>query len=258
MISASEPMMWRWENSIGRFKIHCDFEPQHVRRLEEELQSLSHEISQTLEIETIGEPIHIVLFEKEFEYQRYLKHYFPSLPERRAIFIQDRGPGMLFGFWHSEIDTDIRHEVTHALLNDQQHGLPLWLDEGIAEYMEAPLAQRFAGHLYLSKCCLQFSDETPPDLQRLEQITSLSEFGDLEYQQSWAWIHFLLHRSPRTRQLLVSHLADLRSGKTTAPVSRKLWQCLQDPYSEFTEHFRAIHLGQLTRIHGDEHSSEPR
>ena len=34
----------------------------------------------------------------------------------------------------------------------------------------------------------------------------------LDYQESWAWVHFLLQESPDTQRLLINYLRDLREN----------------------------------------------
>ena len=76
-------------------------------------------------------------------YQAYMKQYFPKVPYRRALFIKARGPGMVFACQGTDFEIDVRHESTHALLHAWLPSVPLWLDEGLAEYFE--VAARRAG-----------------------------------------------------------------------------------------------------------------
>ena len=50
-----------------------------------------------------------------------------------------------------------------------------------------------------------------PNLHRLEQLEDVSEMQRADYQEAWAWVHFLLHDSDDSRQLLMSYLTDLTS-----------------------------------------------
>jgi hypothetical protein len=43
---------------------------------------------------------------------------------------------MVFAYRGEDFETDLRHECTHALLNAALPVVPLWLDEGLAEYFE--------------------------------------------------------------------------------------------------------------------------
>ncbi len=235
-----EPRQWLFELQVGRFTIHADFDVATLADLPLELTGLTGDVSSVLGIEATHQPVHVVLFASASEYQRYMRNYFPQLPERRALFIQDRGPGMLFAHWHADIASDVRHEVTHALLNDSSRPLPLWLDEGLAKYFEAERSRRFDGHAYLQEVSQRASRGIVPTLQPLEAADQLSEFKEPHYRDSWAWVHFLIHRSAATRELLQRALAQHRSGADPLPLSRQLDLLSREISSEFLAHFRAF------------------
>lgn len=238
--SGKEPRQWPIELQVGRFKIHADFDVSTSADLPLELSDLAADVSSVLGIETSQQPVHVVLFASASEYQRYMRNYFPQLPQRRALFIQDRGPGMLFAHWHADIASDLRHEITHALLNDSSQALPLWLDEGLAKYFEAERNTRFDGHVYLTEVGQRATRGMVPSLQQLEAIDQLSQFHEPQYRDSWAWGHFLIHRSAATRELLKRTLAQYRSGMDSLPLSRQLALLSSDMAGEFLSHFRAF------------------
>ena len=45
---------------------------------------------------------------------------------------------MVYTYWGNRIQQDLRHELTHAILHSVLKDVPLWLDEGLAEYFEVP------------------------------------------------------------------------------------------------------------------------
>ncbi len=239
-VTAVEPHKWPVELKVGRFEIHSDFDVATQAALSPELTTLSSDIGAILGIADSGQPVHVVLFETGAEYQRYMRNYFPTLPERRALFIQDRGPGMLFAHWHVEIATDLRHEITHALLNDGPHPLPLWLDEGLAEYFEVASPLRFGGSSYVPAVVARSEQGLVPSLKRLEDVQDLKQFSDVYYRDSWSWVHFLIHRSAATRQLLVRYLHDHRSGTEQLPLSRQMQQISLDYSTDYCAHFRSV------------------
>lgn len=236
---ANEPRQWPFELQVGRFTIHADFDFSSAADVPLQLSGISDDISTVLGIAASQQPVHIVLFASASEYQRYMRNYFPRLPERRALFIQDRGPGMLFAHWHTDIATDLRHEITHALLNDSPQPLPLWLDEGLAKYFEAEPSRRFAGHVYLQEVSQRAGQGIVPSIAQLETVEQLSQFQEPHYRDSWAWAHFLIHRSPAMRDLLRRMVDQHRSGTDPLPLSRQLDLLSSDIRSEFLAHFRA-------------------
>jgi len=249
---AADPRPWPSELTIRQFKIHSDFALPAPSELTAELDALSRDLEQMLQLTSERKTVHIVLFETPTEYARYMRTYFPKLPERRALFIQDRGPGMLFTHWHADVRTDIRHEVTHALLNEQAAALPLWLDEGLAEYFEVEASLRFDANPYAAEVAQRASEGIVPSLLELERVSLLENFGHSLYRDSWSWIHFLLHRSSKTRGLLVQYLKHCRGGERQLPLSRQLVSLLPDLNAEYQQHYALLPLReQATRVTQD-------
>lgn len=236
-LGGAEPRQWPVELKVGRFEIHADFDVSLAPQLRPELSILAADVHELLEINSSEQPVHVVLFATGHEYQRYMRNYFPQLPERRALFIQDRGPGMLFAHWHADVISDLRHEITHALLNDGSQPLPLWLDEGLAEYFEVERQQRLDGNAYVAEVSRRAAEGIAPSLKQLEEIDQLQYFKEPQYRDSWAWVHFLLHRSAITRQILKRYLAELRSGGQPMPLWRQLSNIADDASGEFLAHF---------------------
>jgi hypothetical protein len=242
---------WAIEFESGRYKIHADFELAAPHDLVQELELLETDIEALLGYETPEETrVYLVLFRLEAEYSRYMQAYFPKLPKRRALFIQHRGPGMLFAYWHADVLTDLRHEVTHALLNHGSQPLPLWIDEGLAEYFEPPRDKRLTGNPYLSQVVAAQAESGIEDLRQLQSITDVNQFTEISYRDSWAWVHFLIHRRPETRDLISQYLRSqqLRGQNLRAlsvegnviDICGRLEKMLGDPGQELYEHFSAI------------------
>ncbi|MCA9125601.1 MAG: DUF1570 domain-containing protein [Planctomycetales bacterium] len=240
---AEEVRRWPSELIAGRFEIHSDFQLGDESTLVAELNGVCSDMAKLLQFTPAEAPIHIVLFETPSEYRRYMNAYFPALPQRRAIFIQDRGPGMLFAHWHAKVATDLRHEVSHALLNTQHQALPLWLDEGLAEYFEADAANRFRRNDYLHQVAGRCQRGYVPRLSELEQFTELEHFQDAQYRDSWSWVHFVLHRRSSTRDLLARYIQQTRAGERQLSFSRQLQQLVPDLENEYVAHFRQLASG---------------
>ena len=66
-----------------------------------------------------------------------LRYYFPELPPRRAFFLAQGDQRIVYTYLGPRLEEDLRHEATHALLRGRFGDVPLWLDEGLAEYFEA-------------------------------------------------------------------------------------------------------------------------
>jgi hypothetical protein len=231
---------WPYRQQIDIFTLHSDTPLNREVDFNRILGGLRSDVAADLELPANDAPVHVVLFGSLTQYSRYMRHYFPSIAQRRAIFLQDRGPGMLFTYWHDQIATDLRHEATHSILNQAGARLPLWLDEGLAEYYEVAKGERFQQHPYLAAVKQRVVDGLVPVLTQLEKAQSMSDFSDAHYRDSWAWIHFLLHRRPETRQLLIQTIDRYRSRTPQPALSRQLAAISTDWNVEFQEHFSRL------------------
>ena len=69
------------------------------------------------------------------------------------------------------LEEDLRHEATHALLHVAVGDLPLWLDEGLAEYFEVHRRPSRPATPSTSPGCPRTSATGwTPDLARLETL----------------------------------------------------------------------------------------
>ncbi len=239
---ATEPEKWKTEVEHGSFKVHCDFPLNAEIPLLHQLEAIRSDIHRLLGVDGRGEQVHVVLFATESEYNRYMREHFPRIPLRRALFIRHRGPGMLFTHWHPELGTDLRHEVTHALLNQNGQNLPLWIDEGLAEYFEVKPLKRFRGNPYGQEVGQLADDDRVLSIQELSELTSLADLTHRHYRDSWAWAHFLIHRNRHTRQLLVRYLSEHSLGETLSgdsvfDLDRALREICPSLEAEMADHF---------------------
>ncbi|MEX0820344.1 MAG: hypothetical protein WD070_12160 [Pirellulaceae bacterium] len=229
---------WPDEQTIGVFHCHADFELGRFAPLWEQLARLQQDLTRELRVPAASEPIHLFLFERKRTYEEYLGQHFPEVPYRRALFIKEQGPGMVFVFLNNQFETDVRHESTHALLHASLPVVPLWLDEGLAEYFEVPASQRAHDNPHLSKVTWGARLGQTPDLDKLEQIGSLSKMGAVQYRHAWAWVHFMLHGPAEAHDELISYLAAIRSLSPPGVLSDRLRTRIPDLESRFREHFR--------------------
>lgn len=237
---ATHAPRWPFEWQVGEFCFHADFDVKTQQGLVEELQRLRNDLHESLGIRINSETIHMVLFSNSRSYKEYLQEYFPDLPDRRAMYIKRRGPGMVFAYRNREMDIDLRHETTHALLNASLAYLPLWLDEGIAEYFEVVANDRFnrGGHL----AAIKFNAllRQVPELSHLENISDLADMSAANYRDAWSWVHFLMHESTQSRAILTRFLEDIQSGFPPGSLSRRIAAEIPDYNDRYLKHFRSL------------------
>jgi hypothetical protein len=167
-----------------------------------------------------------------------MARHHPEAPARRALYMKNGGPGRVFAYRSPEFAVDVRHETTHALLHAALPVVPLWLDEGLAEYFEVPADSRAhdAGHLNSLRWNIRFG--LVPKLTTLEHKHELSEMGHREYVFAWAWVHFMLHGPVEAREELVGFLNELQNSIPPEPLSSRLARRLPGLEKRFSQHFR--------------------
>jgi hypothetical protein len=129
----------------------------------------------------------------------------------------------VYAQWSQRAGEDLRHETTHAYLHTSLADLPLWLDEGLAEYFETPAAAEGwnAPHAELLLRAMH-AGRWRPDLQRLEALPSSAEMTQLDYAEAWSWAYLLLRTDPQRRDLLVQWLRAGAAGQARAPLAEVL------------------------------------
>jgi hypothetical protein len=231
---------WPDERTAGLFACHADFSLDRHQALLDELGLLARDVEALLETPAPQELVHLFLFEKKATYQAYLKHYFPRVPYRRAPYIKARGPGMVFAYQGLDFEIDVRHEGTHAVLHAALGSVPLWLDEGLAEYFEVPRDKRAGEHPHQAAIAALVKSGRLPRLAELESMRDLTTMGRDEYRDAWAWVHFMLHGPPEARQELVAFLKDVQANADAEPLSRRLSRRLPDVEQRVRKHFLGL------------------
>ena len=230
---------WPDERQAGQFLCHADFPLAPQQTLLDELTQLQQDLHMKLGAPPPREKMHFFLFQAKETYQSYMKEHFPRVPYRRALFIKARGPGMVFAYQGSDFEIDVRHECTHALLHTWLPQVPLWLDEGLAEYFEASRDKRVRQNPHLATVEATVSASQLPRLEELEVLNDLADMGRDEYRDAWAWVHFMLHGPREAQEELVRYLQDLQQGSDVGRLSNRLRRRMPDLNRRLAEHFRS-------------------
>ncbi|MBM4023076.1 MAG: DUF1570 domain-containing protein [Planctomycetes bacterium] len=213
----------RSEVVAGQLVIHADFPIAGQHRLVRELEEMRADVSQQLGLPISDEPVHLYLFENPDRYAEFVSARFPAFPSRRAFFVETDTTLSVFAAWQDRVAEDLRHETTHGYVHAVVPAVPLWLDEGIAEYFELPRAQRGRHQHHLAHLAGRIIEGTwRPDMERLESLEAAAAMSQDHYAEAWCWVHWLLNTTPERRALLQDYLADVRRDPATAPLSTRL------------------------------------
>jgi hypothetical protein len=238
------------ELTVGQLVIHADFPLGGHHRLVRELDALRGDVSQTLSTPISDEPVHLYLFESPERFSAFVARRFPAFPARRAFFVETDTTLAVFAAWQDRIAEDLRHETTHGYLHAVVPSIPLWLDEGIAEFFELPRSAAGLHRQHVAHLAGRLLEGTwRPDLDRLEQITDAAALTQDDYAEAWCWVHWMLCTTPERRELLQDYLTDVRRHGVTAPLSTRLRHAAGSRGDAASEVRR--HLEELGRSTGD-------
>jgi hypothetical protein len=225
--------------------IHSDFPLSAHHRLFEELTAQRADLCARLALPCSDEPIHVYLFESQERFEGFMKLHHPEFPERRAFFIETDTRLAVYAQWGDRMAEDLRHEVTHGYLHSVVPHIPLWLDEGIAEFYEVPRGQCGLNHTHLERLVVRMDREHwQPDMRRLDGFSSAHNMNQDDYGESWAWVHFLTESRPEYADALRGYLADLRRDGVTTPLSTRTASAIERPEAQLIDHLRRLAGGR--------------
>jgi hypothetical protein len=190
-----------------------------------ELAALREQVTKDLALPPSQTFVQVNLFETRDKFETYMHAKWPNLPKRRAFFVgqpKRLGGGddlFVYTFWGDRVQQDLRHELTHALLHAVLKDVPIWLDEGLAEYYEMPPSWNGVNYQHLEelrKPGVKFA------LDRLEKLTEVEEMSPAEYREAWAWTHLMLRSTPQAKQVLLAFLQELRTNPRPSPLKPRL------------------------------------
>jgi hypothetical protein len=194
--------------TYGVIVVQANFPLTEIASILEEINQLQHDLTRYIGVPEPEEKIELCLFKDDESYSRFLREFFPKAPlDRRALYVKlNNKPGTLMVQQSKHFEIDLRHEMTHAIIHASIPTVPIWLHEGLAKYFEVPPHDRADKNPYMSKIHWNARLGNIPSLDRLIKLETIDDMGAKEYQDSWAWTHFLIHRSPETHRLLAAYL----------------------------------------------------
>jgi len=233
---------------VAQFLFLADFKLREDQPIFRELAELQEQVTKELQLPATNRTVQVYLFEEKERYKKFIHAKYPELPERRAFFVaQPRGMGvedlLVYTYWGDQTQQDLRHELTHALLHSVLKDVPIWLDEGLAEYFELPPQRKGVNFGHVSK--LLGGPEGPPrlSLAHLEQLTEVKDMHPAEYQESWAWVHLMLHSTPEARAVLLQYLQRLRTTDKPGPLQPGLVAVFAAPEETLAQHIAMLEKG---------------
>lgn len=236
--ATAEPV-WIDQRQVGPFIFRATFPLGDRLMADANLAALQVELRRLLALGPCREPIEVLLMKDRRQHKRVIAGRHPDAPYRRALFYKQDGRSLIYAYRHKELAVDLRHEGTHALLHADLPMVPLWLDEGLAEYFEVRPGDRPRGGPGRLEAVLKDARRGRlRPLKELEVKHDLAELTDDDYRDAWAWTHFLLHGPAAATAQLWAFLTALRRWEPPGLMSRRLEGVLASPESAFIAHFR--------------------
>lgn len=228
---------------VSQFMLYSDFQLQRDLPIFKELEVLRDRIHKELRLPSNNTIVHVYLFEDRDRYEKFMQANYPDLPKRRAFFVaqpwKKNGPDdlLVYTYWGDRIQQDLRHELTHALLHGALKDVPLWLDEGLAEFYEVPANWQGTNYQHLD---LLLNGTFAPDLARLEQLSQVQQMKQSEYREAWAWVHLMLKGPAESKQVLLDYLQQLRTNSNPGSLRERLEVVYPELSGSLTAHLKQI------------------
>ena len=228
----------------GHFVINSDVRLDEDNELVKELEALHDQVYDTLQLPEQRDPVHVYLFSDEASYRFYMHTTWKDLPPRRAYFVGTARELAVYSFISPQVKEDLRHEFTHGLLHATLQSVPLWLDEGLAEYFEVDATTPGAIHAaHLRELRMAEAEQWNPNLYRLEMLTDFRDLTSRDYAESWAWVHFMLNDSEQSAKVLLDYLTVLRSTKTPKRLMPSLEGAVPSYFNDMQAHVLKMQPG---------------
>lgn len=229
---------WNEERQIGPYLIRSEFALRDVQGLVSDLGDLQADIERQLGLKCEPGEIQIHLFKNRWNYNGYLSKRIPEGTKRQALFVQGTDAGRVYAYKHSGLDIDVRHETTHALLHTALPYVPIWLDEGFAEYFEPAPGQREKRNPHRGELQRAILLGWKPSIERLEARKTQAEMDKNDYRDAWGVIHFVLHGPPAAREALAQYFEEVQSGKAPMPLSQQLRRRIPNLEQQIINHLK--------------------
>lgn len=223
-----------------RLVIHSDSPIEKQSPIITELAELRLDILSTLNLPESKRPVIVYLFRDERRYSEYMRQKFPSLPIRRAFFVGSASELAVYAYHGDNLATDLRHEYTHGVLHSSLKNLPLWLDEGLAEYFEPARDRDHVNDEHIARLTAAIQGGWQPDLQRLEQLTAVAEMQAMDYHEAWAWVYTMLKSDNGDAGRLVDYVHECKTEMSPKKLSQVLASSLTTGKTRLIERVAAL------------------
>ena len=225
----------------NELRIHAEFPLPSEHPLIGELGEQKHRLAEAtgLTFSAAKMPIDVYLFRDRNSFDEFMSKSNAAFASRRAFFLKNESMLSVYAVWGDRVAEDLRHEVTHGYLHSVAPSLPLWIDEGLAEYFEVGPGTDGLNWAHVQHLVEAFEQETwTPSLGRMERLYDPTKFTQTDYAEAWLWTHFLL--SEDSTAALVRSQMQRYQNKTGVSWTAKVHHLVHDPNQRLLEHLQAL------------------
>lgn len=237
-VGADASPRWVDRGSFGPFQCRATFPLAPLAPVFGDVAKIERDLQRTLGLPSVSTPISVFVLADQRSHREWLRRIYPTVPYRRALYVRRGRQASVHAYRHKDLAVDLRHECTHALLHANLSVVPLWLDEGIAEYFEPPEPQRAFHNPHLTRLKWDLRFGWVRTIKELESNKRLDQMGLREYRSSWAWVHFMLHGPAAAHATLVEYVNDIRRWEPVGRLSDRLEARIAHLDSRMHQHFR--------------------
>ncbi|MEM9598032.1 MAG: DUF1570 domain-containing protein, partial [Acidobacteriota bacterium] len=198
------------------FVIFSNAGEERARKVAEDLEGLRRALGQVTRLEMASPlPTHIFLFDDDTSLHPYKHRYRGEPASLTGAFYTGTHADYITmnGQMAAQARVTIFHEYVHGVLRNNLPGLPLWLDEGLAEFFSTFQAK--GGQARIGKPVPWHIGKLRADLLPLTEVlgadVSSPFYNEFEHQgvfyaQSWSLVHYLLIGNPNRRRQATDYL----------------------------------------------------
>jgi hypothetical protein len=226
-------------------QFHYTAAPRGFEEILAELKRLPPRLSKVYGSPAIIRAVNVLIFSDRQQYFAHLDKTLPKAPRRNSLFIVRSGRPTILAVQGETLQQDLTHEAVHSLnhLTFPNTAMPLWMDEGLAEWAEDSAEQQSRVHGKALRQLLggqRLLLPEPISLAALEKIKSTTRADAVDYAASWAWCRFLLSGKYGCRGVWNRYLQDIRGGQQAGRLSHRLALTVPDYEQRFLRFLTSI------------------
>jgi hypothetical protein len=226
-------------------QFHYTETPREFEEILAELKQLPLRLSEVYGNPAIVRAVNVLIFADRQQYCSHLEKTLPQAPRRNSLFIVRSGRPTILAVQGETLLQDLTHEAVHSLnhLTFRNTSMPLWMDEGLAEWAEDSVEQQSRVHGKTLRQLLggqRILLPEPISLAALEKIKSTTRADAVDYAASWAWCRFLLSGKAGCRGVWNRYLQDIRGGQQAGRLSHRLALSVPDYEQRFLRFLTSI------------------